>query len=1496
MSSIKRMRRRIAGTAAFWLAFWGIGMGWLPAAKVPEPSPLPNFDRRMEEAPATPLLAARTAALARLRKQVPEIEISEDALQQAPAWVHARHGFLSGPNGQGRAISEAAQRALPANDSQRPLKAFLNDHPNVFGHDARALNQARMTRNYVTRHNGLRTVVWQQRIDDIPVFGGLLVGHITRKGELVSVTSHFVPDPDAAIQRARPRRVGGQPRPDLSAAEAIVQAAKNLGEELRVEQITPLPNSSDGDPGEQRFVAPGLLGETYARLVWLPLNRRDVRLSWEVTLKSARLNRLFRLVIDAETGEVMVRHNLTFDLSDATYRVFTSDSPTPMSPGFDEPVTNQPPLVEHALMTLSALDTNASPLGWISDGVNETRGNNVDAHLDRDYNDLPDLPRLQGSPARVFDFPLDLTQSPSVNRQAAVVQVFYWCNWMHDKLYQLGFTEEAGNFQENNFGRGGTGGDAVQADVQDGWTYNGSNFDAQEEGHPGRMQIGIFTGADPDRDAAFDAEVVLHEYTHGLTGRLVGGGNGLNTKQGQGMAEGWSDFYALALLSEPDDNIDGVYAMGAYVAYRGAAFNQNYYFGYRRYPYSTDILKNPLTFKDIDDSQASSHPGIPRSSGIDYPPSYIYSLGEFWCVTLWDMRANLIHKYGFATGNQLALQLVTDALKLTPANPTFIDARQAILDADQVNGNENFYELWAAFAKRGMGHSAVCPRSTTTTGVQEAFDIPDDLAITPLMGFVATGPVEGPFGPSTQTYTLANVSTNDVEWTASHASSWLSLSLTNGSLPAGAPATSVSITLNEAAYALPAGIYSDTVWFTNLTTAAGQMLPFILRVGQPDYFTEIFEANDNDLDYSTFTFMPDGSASYYAVCREVATNFPTDPFGGIPVNLKDDSNAAITVTGGNQVSLYGVNSTNFFIGSNGYITFGQGDNEVGQSLDAHFKLPRISGLFLDLNPEAGGTVTWNQLSNRVVVTFQAVPKYQETNGNSFQIELFFDGTIRLTYLNIAVKDGLVGLSRGTGFPANWFESDFSAYAGCLDPLVVELPDHATEGDGLLAQQGQVMLPRPLTTNVTVRLTSSDETELVPTNSVTVPAGATYATFNLWVIDDAVLDGGQEVTIQASAPGIRKGTDSMTILDNESAMLSVSVPATTTEGTGAENGVVSVSAAPAKPVAVHLATSYTDEIDVPAYVVIPAGATSVGFTITVYDDDEIDGTQVASITAHVANWIDGSGVINVQDNEDTYLRLNLPAQVHENDGVLPNAGTLRIAGTLQTNLAVGLSSDHPADLQVPAVVTIPAGQTLATFSLTILDNLQANESVPVTVAAIATGFQNAAAQITILDDEVPDAPIGPNPADLATHVPIYWNLAWNIPDRELIANGGFEAGSFVGWYKENDVRGDFYLNDGNYVPASLDGPLPPATGDYSVVSDQAQQNGWRALYQDVTIPGGAGSVALTWSHCIRNFADLYATNQQFRVEIRDQANNVQAIAFTTVPGQTPQVRFLDQSEL
>src|SRR5262249_18837959 len=121
--------------------------------------------------------------------------------------------------------------------------------------------------------------------------------------------------------------------------------------------------------------------------------------------------------------------------------------------------------------------------------------------------------------------------------------------------------------------------------------------------------------------------------------------------------------------------------------------------------------------KDIDPTRASTHFGIPRGPLGSTNVSEVHNQGEVWCVTLWDARANLINRYGWSVGNQLMLRLVTDGMNLSPANPNFLQARDAILQADLVdNRGANLSTLWTAFARRGMGYSASAPPSSTTLG------------------------------------------------------------------------------------------------------------------------------------------------------------------------------------------------------------------------------------------------------------------------------------------------------------------------------------------------------------------------------------------------------------------------------------------------------------------------------------------------------------------------------------------------------------------------------------------------------------------------------------------------------------------------------------------------------------------------------------------------------------------------------------------------------------
>lgn len=564
-------------------------------------------------------------------------------------------------------------------------------------------------------------MVWQQELEGIPVFEAVLIANFTRSDALVSLSSQVVPDLNRAV------RVNVAL---LSAVDALALAARNTGEEQAVALDFVANDEPKGADRKQKFSGEPIASEATVSLVWLPMDRTTLRICWRVVLRGQRSERLFQVLVDAASGEVVVRHCWTSSAIEATYLVFDKDSAAPMLPGWSTPMTNQAPVTTQVNLTLSALFTNASPAGWVNTNpalfglTNTTFGNNVDAHLDwtdvePNYGNTTSvsLPRPTGvltngrveftGPMFTADFNQHPTNSP--NRDAAVVNAFYWCNWMHDVLYELGFTEGAGNFQYDNFGRGGTnalGCDPVQMDVQD--TALGISYSTAEDGEPGHIEVGIRKG----RDASLDTTIILHEYTHLLVWRLVGGGlTKISAWQSLGLAEGWADFYALALLSE---STEGAYPVAGYFSYKFLedTFAENYYFGLRPYPLSTDMAIEPLTFGDLGDNPNLRHPDVPcnpnyTTNGQFGFHSDVHAFGQVWGVALWDARANLIQKHGFTNGNWLTLQLATDGMRFCPPSPTFLEARDALFMADFVNtGGANALELWAAFAKRGMGFEA----------------------------------------------------------------------------------------------------------------------------------------------------------------------------------------------------------------------------------------------------------------------------------------------------------------------------------------------------------------------------------------------------------------------------------------------------------------------------------------------------------------------------------------------------------------------------------------------------------------------------------------------------------------------------------------------------------------------------------------------------------------------------------------------------------------------
>jgi hypothetical protein len=411
---------------------------------------LPNFDRRIEFAPQRAALdPQRQAAADQLRARIPAARIDLDEVLAAPKWVLNTEGFLTGPDFPDAAPPPAlpGQNPLPLlvlqaaqADPYRAIRRFLDENVNLFGHGSEVLQPAPISRDFVSSHNGMRTVVWEQQLDNIRVFEAILIGHVGKNGELVALTSQFMPNLAQASGLDAIARLQLENNPAISAQEAVADAAIAIEIPLRLEHVVPMDPVPVGPEKRQSFNSV-FLAHAQAELCWLPITRNNLRLCWRVMLAGAGAVEAFQVVIDAETGGAWLRQCMTESLSDASYRVFTGDSPSPMTPGWSSPNTNQPSITNRVLVVTNALSTNASPNGWIDDGENRTIGNNVDAfrgwcgNVVPTYNEnpvdsggAPLTPRAEGSPSRVFDFSLDLTQDPTNHWQAAVVQAFYSCN------------------------------------------------------------------------------------------------------------------------------------------------------------------------------------------------------------------------------------------------------------------------------------------------------------------------------------------------------------------------------------------------------------------------------------------------------------------------------------------------------------------------------------------------------------------------------------------------------------------------------------------------------------------------------------------------------------------------------------------------------------------------------------------------------------------------------------------------------------------------------------------------------------------------------------------------------------------------------------------------------------------------------------------------------------------------------------------------------------
>jgi len=230
-----------------------------------------------------------------------------------------------------------------------------------------------------------------------------------------------------------------------------------------------------------------------------------------------------------------------------------------------------------------------------------------------------------------------------------------------------------------------------------------------------------------------------------------------------------------------------------------------------------------------------------------------------------------------------------------------------------------------------------------------------------------------------------------------------------------------------------------------------------------DYFTEYFSSDVDLFDLSNISvmFTPTTDGTFYSGSQQEITKLPTDPAGGSALPLGDDDYEFVQLKGTETVFLFSHSFAGFYIGSNGYITFGEGDNEHSESLTRHFNMKRISALFEDLNPSQGGTVSWKELEDRAVVTWEKVPEYGSNNSNTFQIEMFFDSRIRISWLTVEAVNGVVGLSEGLGVPDDFEETDISDEYPFVPAVMMNFTEHFSSETDIFDLSNRTIVFEPL---------------------------------------------------------------------------------------------------------------------------------------------------------------------------------------------------------------------------------------------------------------------------------------------------------------------------------------------------------------------------------------------------------------------------------------------------
>ncbi|GAA1746333.1 M36 family metallopeptidase [Kocuria aegyptia] len=686
------------------------------------------YDAGSRSARGTARTAAPTAASPghrRLDEQLGDLEVDYDQATALPNRI-ARRAPAAGLSGE------------PGTSPEQTVQRFVAEHGDLWQLSAA---DAQGVEIVSVSGRGLRTVQLVQRADGLEVFNSEATAAIGPDGDVISVAGQFFPGA-AQAGSARSAAAAG-----TAAEEAIAVAAFDLtGVEHDPSAFREASaEAGDSTGGTYRFYRsttpagpgrPAFERAVRVKEVLFPLGEQQFTPGYYLELWIDGFP-AFSYVIDAlGEPEVLFRKNLRADAA-FTYRVFNSgdalfrpeDGPAPGSPHpTGRPDGFQAAPIPDRLVTLESLLPGAP---WLPEDATTTRGNNCIAYADLRAPDGKNHGDVEGrtSGPRTFDHAYDPARPASdpINLQASVVGMFFQVNWLHDRWYEAGFDEAAGNAQQMNSTGSGLGADPILAEGNDFSGTDNANMQTPADGASPRMQMYEFRGVAPlpSRTSNFDALITYHELGHYITNRLVGNATGLANQQGRAMGEGWGDFFAITMTSQASDDFGtGAFPAGGWTDLT-PGFTDNYYFAIRRFPYSADLGKNPLTFKHISNGVVLP-PGPPRHPQGGGPNSQVHNAGEVWCAALWEVFVNLVAAHGHAEAERRVLEYVVGGLKLTPSMPTFTLARDGIITAVSALNPGDLGAVWRGFAKRGLGAGAVSPPSTSASlaGVVESFSTP----------------------------------------------------------------------------------------------------------------------------------------------------------------------------------------------------------------------------------------------------------------------------------------------------------------------------------------------------------------------------------------------------------------------------------------------------------------------------------------------------------------------------------------------------------------------------------------------------------------------------------------------------------------------------------------------------------------------------------------------------------------------------------------------------